>query len=210
MSRARPGTCLMTPLPYRLRGRSGLARAPDDPHRLERLRLRNFRRYVFDLAADDVGADLIDLLDLRLGDLRGDLADADPVVLQSEDDVAALELAVDDELDRVVDGGVDALDRAGEDVRPEERLVGVDADPPDALLLRRVERAQAAAAGHLEDHARALLNLIEGNLLALGLVGEVLRVAVERLDAGICGLRARLVARDETVDRRLRLAADRP
>ena len=55
-------------------------------------------------------------------------------------------------------------------MRAEEGLVGVDADPPDVLLLRRVERAETAAAGDLEDDARALLDLVQGDLLALGLV----------------------------------------
>src|SRR5689334_20356206 len=161
----------MSVKPVRLRNFRGV---PVNPDHLDELGLRNFGRYVFDLAADDVGANLIDLRDLGLRHLRRDLADADAVVLQPEDDVAALELAVDDELDRVVDRCVDPLDRAREDVRAEERLIGVDADPPHTLLLRRVERTEPAAARDLEDHAGALLDLVERDLLALRLVREVL------------------------------------
>src|SRR3954452_19347650 len=121
-----------------------LVRHPARPNFTSGLELGHFRRNVLDLAGDDVGADLHHLRDLGLRNLRADLAEADTVVLEAEDDVAALELAVDDELDRVEHRGVDPLHRAGEDVRPEERLVGVDADAPDALLLRGVERAAAA------------------------------------------------------------------
>ncbi len=91
---------------------------------------------------------------------------------------------------------------------PRNALVGVDADAPDALLLRRVERAEAAAARDLEDDDRARGDLVERDLLALRLVLEVLRVAVERLHARERGLRARLVAGDVAVDRRLLLPAD--
>ena len=62
----------------------------------------------------------------------------------------------------------------------EVALVGVDADALHALLLGRVERAEAALAGDLEDDLRALRDLVERELLALRLVDEVLRVAVER------------------------------
>src|SRR5215831_17979574 len=172
------------------------------------VRLRHLGRNVLDLAADDVGADLVDLGDVGRRHLRRDPADVDAVVLEAEDDVPALELAVDDELDGVVDGRVDPLHRARQDVRAEEGLVGVDPDAPHVLLLRSVERAEAAAAGDLEDHASALLDLVQRDLLALRLVGEVLRVPVQRLDAGIRCLGTGLVTGDEAVDRRLLLAAD--
>src|SRR3954452_20541700 len=118
--------------------------------------LRDLRRNVLDLAADDVGSDLVHLRDLRGRHLRADLADADAVLLQAEDPVAGLEVTVDHALDRKEDRCVDALDGTREDVRAEERLVCVDADPPHALLLRSVERTEPAAARDLEDHARAL------------------------------------------------------
>ena len=88
-------------------------------------------------------------------------------------------------------------------------LVGVDADALHALLLGRVERAETAAAGDREDDLRALADVLEAELLALGLVDEVLRVAVQRLDVRVGRLRARLVAGDVGVDRRDLLAADR-
>src|SRR6266511_518909 len=135
--------------------------------------LLHFGRNVSYFPGDDVGADLVDRGDLRLRHLRADLADADAVLLQAEDQVAALEVPVDDALDRQEDRGVDPLDRTGQDVRAEEGLVGVDTDSPDSLLLRSIERTEAAAAGNLEDHACALLDLVQGHLLALRLVGEV-------------------------------------
>src|SRR6266550_682969 len=167
------------------------------------------RRDVLDLAGDDVGADLPDLCDFGLRHLRADLADGDAVVLEAEDDVPTFELPVCDELDRIEHRRVHPLHRAGQDVRPEKRLVGVDADAPDVLLLGRVQRAQTAATRHLEDHARALLDLVQRDLLALRLVVPVLRVGIQRRDAGIRGPRSRLVAGDEAIDRRLLLATDR-
>ena len=80
--------------------------------------------------------------------------------------------------------------------------------PQTPLLLRGVERAEAAAARDLEHDDRAGRDLVERDLLALRLVREVLRVPVQRLDPRDRGLRTRLVAGDVTVDRRLLLAAD--
>ena len=74
-------------------------------------------------------------------------------------------------------------------------LVGVDADAPGGLLLRRVEGAEAAAAGNLEHDVGALRDLVECDVLALVLCGEVLRVAVQRRDARDGLLGAGLVAR---------------
>src|SRR5581483_9262148 len=78
-----------------------------------------------------------------------------------------------------------------------------------ALLLGRVERAETAAAGHLEDDLRALADLVERDALALVLRHEVLRVAVERLDARVGRLRAGLEARDVADHGRDRDAAHR-
>src|SRR6266540_3011107 len=181
--------------------------ARSSPH--SRKPLRHLGRNVLDLPADDVRADLVHRRDLGLGNLGADLADADAVVLQAEDDVAAFELSVDDALDREEHRGIDALHRTRQDVRAQERLVGVHPDSPDALLLRRVEGAEPTTAGNLEDHAGALFDLVQRDLLALRLVGEVLGVAVQELDPGIGGLCTRLIAGDEAVDRRLLLPADR-
>ena len=108
------------------------------------------------LPGDDL---LLDLLHLRLDRPRAPSARtsrADAVLLEPVDGVlAALEVAVLRVLDREVDRRVDALQRRGEDVRAEEALVGVDADAPDVLRLRGVERAEAAAARDLEDDNRA-------------------------------------------------------
>src|SRR5262249_1256645 len=143
------------------------------------------RRDVRDLAADDLLADRLDLPGDVLRRLRRELADADAVVLEAVHRVAAtLELPLRRVLDRVVHRGVDALQRLGPDMGAEVGLVGVDPDPPDALLLRRIERAKPAAARDLEDDDRPALDLVERDLLALRLNREVLGVAVDELDAG--------------------------
>src|SRR4051794_4281772 len=161
-----------------------------------------------DLAALDLVLDRLDLVGVLLA-RRADLADADAIALQVGDDVgAALVGVVLGGLDRVEHRDVDLLQRARDDLRAEVGLVGVDADRLDALLLRRVDRAEAAGARDLEDDLRALGDLVERDLLALVLRGEALRVAVERLDGRIGLLRARLEARDVVVDRRDLLAAD--
>ena len=49
--------------------------------------------------------------------------------------------------------------------------------PHDRLLLGRVEDAEAAAAGNLEHDVRALRDLVQRQVLARVLGGEVLRVA---------------------------------
>src|SRR4051794_12560775 len=169
------------------------------------LRLRDFRRRL-DLAGDDL---LGDLGDRRL--LRGrhraiaaaELSERDPAVLEAVDGVtAALVLGGLRSLDREVHGLVDLLPRARQHLRAEEALVVVDADAAHTLRLGRLDRAQTAAAGDLEDHARTLADLAEGDLLALRLVPEVLRVGVEGLRARDRLLRSRLVAGDEPVDGR--------
>jgi hypothetical protein len=137
------------------------------------------------------------------------LAEGHALRLDVEDLVlAALERAVLDRLDGLEDRDVDLLLGRGQDVLAQEGLVGVHADAQLVLLLRGVQGAQAALAGHLEDDAGAALDLREPQLLALGLVDEVLRVAVEGLDARHGRLGAGLVARDVGVHGRDLLAAD--
>src|SRR5215216_640534 len=173
------------------------------------LRLLDLGRDVGDLARLDLLHHLVDLL-LVLRALRRDLAEADTARLDVEHGVrAALEGAVLDRLDRVVDGHVDLLEGARDDVRAEVALVGIDADALDVLLLRRVERAEAALAGDLEDDLRALRDLVERELLAEVLLDEVLGVAVEGLDVRVGLLGAGLEAGDVAVDRRDLLATDR-
>jgi hypothetical protein len=94
-------------------------------------------------------------------------------------------------------------------VLAEVALVGVDADPAHVLLLGGVQRAEPALAGHLEDDGRAAGDLVERDLLALRLVDEVLRIAVQRRHAGIRGLCTRAIAGDVAVDGRDLLASDR-
>ena len=79
---------------------------------------------------------------------------------------------------------------------------------PRLALLGRGQRAEAAAAGRCEDRVGALVDLVQGQLLALRLVDEVLRVAGEDLDARLLLLRARLVAGEERDDGRNGLSAD--
>src|SRR5262249_17199482 len=171
-------------------------------------RLLHRRGDVLDLPGDDLGLDLVHLADLRLRHCTVDLAEADAVVLQAVDDVAAVKRSVHDGLDRPIDRGVDALRRARQHVlRVEERLVRVDADRPDVLFRRRANDADPTSAGDLEHDSCTLVDLVERERLAEVLARKVLRVRVQHLDAGICGFRAGLVARDEAIDRRLLLSA---
>src|SRR5215210_3780830 len=163
-----------------------------------------------DLAVDDPLLELVDLVENVLRHLVARLAERDALVLQVEDRVGpALERPLLHGLRRVVHGRVDALDRARQDVRPEVRLVAVDADAPLPLLLRGVERAEPAAAGDLEHDLRALRDLVERDLLALVLRDEVLRIRREDLDLRVARLCTGLVAGDEDVDRRELDPADR-
>src|SRR3954452_853883 len=161
-----------------------------------------------DLSVGDLLLDLVELA-LVLGALGVELAVARGPGLDVEQGVgAALERACLDGLGGVEHGDVDLLQRRSQDLRAEVGLVGVDADALNALLLRGVERADTAAPGDLEDDLGALGDLVERQLLALVRRDEVLRVRVERLDAGVGRLGAGLVAGDVVVDGRDLLAAD--
>src|SRR5437763_8869453 len=87
-------------------------------------------------------------------------------------------------------------------------LVDVHADAPDARVVCGAERAEAARARDVELDLRAGVDLVLRDRLALRLVDEVLRVADLDSDARIAGLRARLVAGEERIDRRDLDAAD--
>ena len=128
---------------------------------------------------------------------------ATPPVLEVEDGVDAA--AVPPRLDGLSGqehGGVDALDGAREDVPAEVRLVLVDADAPAPAFTRRVESTEATAPGDLEDDLRALRDLVQRDLLALGLVGEGLRERDQDVRPGHALARAGAVGRDEDADRR--------
>ena len=159
-----------------------------------------------DLICSSTSFDLVGVLAARgVG-----LADPDAAGLGVEDRVlAGLEAAVLDLLGGDEHGVLDLLERRGHHVIAQIALVGVDADALHALLLGGVERAEAALAGHGEDDLGALGDLVERDLLALRLVDEVLRIAVQDLDVGVRLRGTGLVARDVGVDRRDLLAADR-
>ena len=120
----------------------------------------------------------------RTGNPRAPLAVADTADLRAEGACSCRPAACPGwRLDRVVHGDVDALESARHHPRAEIALVSVDADTEDALLVRRVEDAEAALAGDLELDDRALGDLVERRLLALRLSDEVVGVVVQRLDA---------------------------
>src|SRR6266851_3664278 len=84
----------------------------------------------------------------------------------------------------------DVLEGTRQHLRTELQLVGIDADPPEPLGLRLIERAEPAAAGGREDDLRLLADLVERDLLALRLVAEGRIVRVAEDDRG---LRVRLL-----------------
>jgi hypothetical protein len=81
-------------------------------------------------------------------------------------------------------GRLDLLQRAREDVRAEVAWSASTPMPCTLLLLGRVERAEAALPATWKTTFEPCCDLVERDLLALRLVDEVLRVAVERLDPG--------------------------
>src|SRR5512147_10752 len=103
----------------------GTPRSPWGPS----LSLLDRRRDVLDLPADDLLLDRRHLRGDALRRLRRELPDADAAVLEAVDRVlATLEVTVLRIADRVEHGGVDALQRRGQDVCAEVRLVGVHTD----------------------------------------------------------------------------------
>src|SRR5581483_4345939 len=171
--------------------------------------LRERRRHL-ERARDDLLLVAVHQGDVGLRHRGVDLADAHAAVLQVEEEVgAAGELPVGDLLDRLVDAVVDALDAAREHLLREAVLVHVDADPPDVRLVGRLQGAQPAAPRDLEQHLRALGDLVLCDGLALVGRDEVLRVADQDLRPGHRLLRAEAVAGDPDVDRRDLHASDR-
>src|SRR4029079_2835131 len=153
--------------------------------------------------------DLLGRGDVLLVRLRAQRAETDTVLVDPEDDVPpALERALLELLDREEDRAVDALERARQHVRAEERLVAVDSDPPHVVVLRGRERAEAATAGALDHALGAGRDLVQRELLALRLVLPVLGVVPAHLRPRHGRPRTRLVPGDEAVDGRLLEAAD--
>src|SRR5919201_3491772 len=184
--------------------RAGPRARPSSSMRNVLLRPRNL-----DLARDDLPLQRVHLGDVRLRHLRADLAEPEAAVLERERHVRpALELAVLRRTDDADHPQVDPLHCAREDVRPEVRLVDIDADAPDLLLLRRLQRAEAARPGDVEDDFRARGDLVQRERLALVLLRERPRVVDVDLDVLDALLRARRIAGEEVLHRRDRLAAD--
>src|SRR3954451_22910295 len=123
--------------------------------------LLHLSRDVRELPRRDLGLLGVDLVGVLGADVVG-LAVAHAVGLHVEHRVlAAPERVVLDVGDRLEHRLVDLLERRGHHLRAEIRLVGVDADALDVLLLGRVERAEPALAGDLEDDLRALADLVQ-------------------------------------------------
>src|SRR5215216_2605801 len=163
-----------------------------------------------DLPGDDLGPDVLDLCLERAGHRRAHRAEADTAVPEGEAGRATgLERPARELLDGVEHGHVQPLHRARQDVPAQMGLVDIDADAPNALLLRRVEGAEATGAGHLEHDSRSLRDLAQGDRPTFHRVGEVVGIAVQRRDARIGSSRPCLVAGNPPLDRRHLLAADR-
>src|SRR5829696_2315282 len=147
-------------------------------------------------------------------DLLGDLVveaaerrEAYALVVQPElGDLAAGEIVVAGVLYSLKDGVVHPLDHRGQDggVGEELGLVGVHPDREDALLTRRLEEASAGGARGVVDNVRALVHLLQADLLAARRVvegpGVRTRVLHEHLAIGAHRLDAGLVAGLELAD----------
>src|SRR4051795_2712726 len=163
-----------------------------------------------DPPGDDLLPDVIQLPQDRGGHVAADPSEPDTAVPQVEDGVAAgPERAAREPVQRVAHRDVRPAQRARQDVAAQIRLVDVDADPPDALLPRGIERAEPAVAGDVEQDPRALGDLVKRDRPAFGRVREVVRVGVEQHDARVGALRPRSVADDPAVDTGEPVPADR-
>src|SRR4051795_8058147 len=187
-----------------------------------------------DPPGDDLLPDVIQLPQDRGGHVAADPSEPDTAVPQVEDgvaagperaarepgqraalrgleraDPAARERPGGEPVQRVAHRDVRPAQRARQDVAAQIRLVDVDADPPDALLPRGIERAEPAVAGDVEQDPRALGDLVKRDRPAFGRVREVVRVGVEQHDARVGALRPRSVADDPAVDTGEPVPADR-
>src|SRR5262245_26230024 len=178
-------------------------RAGSKPALLRRVSVLVEHRRRLELAGDDLRLVAVHQLDPRRLDGRADLADADALVLQVEDEIlATLEVALRGLHDGLEDAHSGLLDAAREDPLRDLVLVGVDADAPLPELRRLLQSGVATGARDLEDHLGTRTDLVLREVRARLDVSEAVRVLDERLRA-LDGLRgAVLVARDEGVDRR--------
>src|SRR5918912_1730259 len=207
-----PGNCFVIPRT----SRTGRSSTDDDSRRAgpwarpsSSMRTVLLRPGDLDLARDDLALQRVHLGDVRLRHLLADLAEPEAAVLERERHVRpALELAVLRCADDADHPQVDPLHRAREDVRPEVRLVDVHADAPDLLLLRRLQRAEPARAGDVEDDLRARGDLVQRERLALVLLRERPGVVDVDLDVLDALPRAGRIAGEEVLHRWDRLAAD--
>src|SRR4051794_12986019 len=182
----------------------------DSPSRRAWQALLADRHRRLERAGDDLRPVLVHEVDPGLRHLRADLAHADTVVLQVQDDVRATrELVVERVLDRMLHAHVGLLRGTREDVLRNGVLVGVDTDAPLAERGRLLQRAVAAEARDLEDHLGPGADLVLRHRRALALVGEAVRVLNERLRARNRLVGAILVPRDVRVNGRDLDAADR-
>src|SRR5262245_34464892 len=138
-----------------------LGRRPGAATRLAR-RPRHHDRAVHDLAAHAREP----TLELG-GDSPVDPAELDTTVAEVVDGRCS-EAARGKAVDGVEDASVVAADGAREDVRAEERLIDVDAHPPNVPLLGRHEGAEPTCTRDVEDDARPGRDLREREAAALG------------------------------------------
>ncbi|CDX32277.1 conserved hypothetical protein [Mesorhizobium sp. SOD10] len=136
----------------------------------------------------------------------------DAAFLEAEILDAALEGAVLAVHEGVVDGNVDTLHHRGQHLAGLQAvLVGIDADAELSGIRRRLQHADAGAAGSRVDHVRTLVDLRFGDLAALGrVVPGGRRVAGHVLDdlGGAGRLGAADIAAFELADQRDVHAAD--
>src|SRR3972149_7378975 len=159
----------------------------------------------FELAGDNVLAQLLHPVDVGLGDdvaRELHLAQPHPALLQAEgDDSAALQAALHQPLHQVIHRQVDALQHAGQHVSGGDVvLIGVHSNGVAAGPLGGGDHAFAGTAGPLIDDIRTLLELGQPQLLPLGGVAERVGVANQYLGLLVDELCPFLIPHDELVD----------
>src|SRR5579883_97612 len=162
------------------------------------------------------GADIVhDLLDLRLvlgGDFAVEFAigrETDAVLVEAQQVVLGLERAVDDLADGHLEVDVEIDEGCRDDgVRRERCRIEGGGDHQHLLLLGGFERADHAFIAGGGDDIGALLDEADGDLLALGDIGEGPDIGRQHLGLGIDPLGAALEAFVVFLDHRNGNAAD--